>query len=104
MRDHGNGFYELIIVAGPFNTPTVINSTSRALDADGVERDIEAYATGDLWIEHPENKDTWKIYGRTDDQIMHSTGEKVSIYKHNPEQQGLQFYVVRQIQDRLNRS
>jgi hypothetical protein len=37
-----------------------------------------AYSTNDLMIRHPTNKSLWKMYGRTDDQIMHSTGEKVS--------------------------
>lgn len=35
------------------------------------------YATRDLIVQHPEKPGLWKIYGRIDDQIMHSTGEKV---------------------------
>ncbi len=37
----------------------------------------EAYATKDLFIPHPNKPGMWKIYGRADDQIMLSTGEKV---------------------------
>jgi hypothetical protein len=73
MRHVYDDFYELVIVAGPFNVPSILNTTS-----DGVE----AYATSDLFIQHPHRKDTWKIYGRADDQIMHSTGEKVGMTFH----------------------
>lgn len=84
MRHHYDEYYEVVVVSGPFNTPSVVNTTSRGLDADGVERDLDAYATGDLWVEHPERKGTWRIYGRTDDQIMHSTGEKVGVHLSFP--------------------
>jgi non-ribosomal peptide synthetase component E (peptide arylation enzyme) len=40
---------------------------------------VDAYATSDLLVPHPIKKGYWKVYGRTDDQIMLSTGEKVSI-------------------------
>ncbi|KAL0958751.1 hypothetical protein HGRIS_014075 [Hohenbuehelia grisea] len=40
--------------------------------------DESAYDTNDLIIRHPTNRDLWKIYGRADDQIMHSTGEKTN--------------------------
>jgi hypothetical protein len=36
-----------------------------------------AYAVGDLIVQHPTDPTRWKIYGRVDDQIMLSTGEKV---------------------------
>ncbi len=48
--------------------PSVFNTT-----IDGVP----AYATGDLLTPHPTKPHFWKIFGRVDDQIMHSTGEKV---------------------------
>jgi hypothetical protein len=41
---------------------------------------VEAYATSDLLIPHPTKEGYWKVFGRTDDQIMLSTGEKVSLY------------------------
>ena len=37
----------------------------------------DAYATSDLVVPHPTKKGYYKIVGRSDDQIMHSTGEKV---------------------------
>ena len=40
---------------------------------------IDAYATSDLVTPHPTKKGLYKIVGRTDDQIMHSTGEKVTV-------------------------
>lgn len=36
------------------------------------------YATGDLLQEHPLYKGLYKIYGRADEQIMLSTGEKTN--------------------------
>ena len=38
---------------------------------------VGAYATNDLLAPHPTQPGYWKIFGRADDQIMHSTGEKV---------------------------
>lgn len=40
--------------------------------------DLEVYETRDLLSPHPTRPGFWKVYGRSDDQIMHSTGEKVS--------------------------
>lgn len=39
---------------------------------------MDAYATSDLLAPHPSKPGYWKVYGRVDDQIMHSTGEKAS--------------------------
>lgn len=36
-----------------------------------------AYATSDLFMLHPTKPGYWKIFARTDEQIMLSTGEKV---------------------------
>lgn len=38
---------------------------------------MRAYATNDLMEEHPRDPRLFKIYGRADDQIILSTGEKV---------------------------
>lgn len=38
----------------------------------------KAYETRDLLIRHPRDPDLWKVYGRCDDQIMLSTGEKTN--------------------------
>src|SRR5712672_1000355 len=37
-----------------------------------------AYATSDLLEPHPTKPGLWKIFGRKDDQIMLSTGEKTN--------------------------
>ncbi|KAI5121945.1 hypothetical protein M0805_002017 [Coniferiporia weirii] len=67
--DNGNNEYEAVILATETFRPNVINTT-----VDGQE----AYATSDLVTPHPTKKGYWKIVGRTDDQIMHSTGEKTN--------------------------
>ena len=54
--------------------PSVVNTR-----VDGVD----AYATSDLFEPHPDaakrarGRGLWRLIGRVDDQIMHSTGEKV---------------------------
>lgn len=40
---------------------------------------LDVFASKDLLVPHPTKRGFWKIYGRTDDQIMHSTGEKVGV-------------------------
>lgn len=52
------------------NTPAVTNTR--------VDNKL-AYDTNDLLQRHPINSRLYRIYGRADDQIMHSTGEKVRI-------------------------
>lgn len=37
----------------------------------------DAYSTSDLLEPHPTKEGFWRVFGRVDDQIMHSTGEKV---------------------------
>ena len=49
--------------------PNVINTT-----IDGVD----GFLINDLLSTHPTRKGFWKIVGRADDQIMHSTGEKTN--------------------------
>ena len=49
--------------------PNVANTTVNGIDG---------YATSDVLEQHPTKEGLWRILGRTDDQIMHSTGEKVS--------------------------
>ena len=36
-----------------------------------------SYGSRDLLVPHPTLGGFWKFYGRVDDQIVHSTGEKV---------------------------
>lgn len=61
--------YRMFIKKSAFNTPSVLNS-----EVDG----IRAFDTKDLVELHPSNPKLWKAYGRADDQIMHSTGEKTN--------------------------
>ena len=49
-------------------SPNVFNSTY-----DG----RAAYATSDLLQQHPTKPHLFRVYGRADDQLMLSTGEKV---------------------------
>ncbi|THH03024.1 hypothetical protein EW145_g6597 [Phellinidium pouzarii] len=69
FEDHGNNEYEIILIASGTFRPTNINTTVNGR---------EAYATSDLLSPHPTKKGYWKVIGRTDDQIMHSTGEKTN--------------------------
>ncbi|KAF8878948.1 putative aminoadipate reductase [Infundibulicybe gibba] len=38
--------------------------------------DVKGYATSDLWEQHPTKDYLWKIVGRIDDVVVHSSGEK----------------------------
>ncbi|KAK0492930.1 NRPS-like enzyme [Armillaria luteobubalina] len=64
-----DGIYRMFIKKSALNTPSVLNS-----EIDG----IRAFDTKDLVKLHPTNPKLWKAYGRADDQIMHSTGEKTN--------------------------
>ncbi|EIW79995.1 acetyl-CoA synthetase-like protein [Coniophora puteana RWD-64-598 SS2] len=66
---YGNNSFELLIVPNEFSEPHVLNTKSNG---------IQAYATSDLITPHPTRPGLWKVFGRTDDQIMHSTGEKTN--------------------------
>ncbi|KAJ7449028.1 hypothetical protein B0H11DRAFT_2079248 [Mycena galericulata] len=68
MVPHGNNTFELVMVSNTFNRPAVINTQVGGIDA---------YATSDLLAPHPTKPGYWRVFGRTDDQIMHNTGEKV---------------------------
>ncbi|KAH9912112.1 acetyl-CoA synthetase-like protein [Fomitopsis serialis] len=62
-----NNEYEVIIVENELLRPNVVNTKVNGVDA---------YATSDLVAPHPTQEGLYKVVGRTDDQIMHSTGEK----------------------------
>ncbi|KAI0784440.1 male sterility protein-domain-containing protein, partial [Abortiporus biennis] len=65
-----DGTFELIILqSGDRSIPRVYNHKVNGEDA---------YATSDLFVRHPTKPNLWKIYGRTDDQIMLSSGEKTN--------------------------
>ncbi|KAF8956587.1 acetyl-CoA synthetase-like protein [Flammula alnicola] len=38
--------------------------------------DVKGYASSDLWVQHPTKPYFWKIVGRKDDVIVHTSGEK----------------------------
>ncbi|KAG6824420.1 hypothetical protein H0H92_006932 [Tricholoma furcatifolium] len=63
--DQGDGTFECQVLACETHRPMVFNLT-----------DVEGYATSDLWVPHPTKKNLWKIVGRMDDVIIHSSGEK----------------------------
>ncbi|KAI0091717.1 hypothetical protein BDY19DRAFT_904330 [Irpex rosettiformis] len=65
--DEGNA--ELWLVSHSLQKPNVINVKANGEDA---------YATNDVFTPHPTKPGFWKIFGRKDDQIMHSTGEKTN--------------------------
>ncbi|KAI0743094.1 acetyl-CoA synthetase-like protein [Daedaleopsis nitida] len=68
------GVFELVLL----DSPTI------SLNAYNTEVDGRpAYATSDLMLEYPTNPRYMKIYGRADDQIILSTGEK-AIMKRDP--------------------
>ncbi|KAJ7618755.1 male sterility protein-domain-containing protein [Roridomyces roridus] len=61
--------HRLIVKKCATHHPAVLNTF-----VDGVP----ALDTNDLLVRHPTNEKLWKVYGRQDDQIMHSTGEKTN--------------------------
>ncbi|KAF8997177.1 hypothetical protein BDQ17DRAFT_887302 [Cyathus striatus] len=68
MADAKN-VYRLVVKTNSIKTLAVSNTT---ID------NIPAYDTNDLMIRHPTNPLLWKVIGREDDQIIHSTGEKTN--------------------------
>ncbi|KAF7302847.1 Acetyl-CoA synthetase-like protein [Mycena kentingensis (nom. inval.)] len=65
----GLDVYHLIMKSCPTHTPSVLNT-----EVDGVP----AFDTKDLLFRCPKNPNLWKVFGRQDDQIMHSNGEKTN--------------------------
>jgi non-ribosomal peptide synthetase component F len=68
--DYGNDTYELVVVKSATHSPRLFNTKWNGTDA---------YATGDLLVPHPTKDGFWKVFGRADDQIVLSNGEKVSV-------------------------
>ncbi|KAJ8690362.1 hypothetical protein PTI98_011791 [Pleurotus ostreatus] len=66
---NGFGQYELVILPNPYQIPSVINGQLGGQDA---------YYTSDLFVAHPIKPGYYKVFGRADDQLMHSTGEKTN--------------------------
>ncbi|KAJ7803408.1 hypothetical protein B0H14DRAFT_2463681 [Mycena olivaceomarginata] len=63
------GVYQVYVKKCATHTPAVLDTI-----IDGVP----AFNTKDLILRHPTNPNLWKIFGRQDDQIMHSNGEKTN--------------------------
>ncbi|KAJ6545363.1 hypothetical protein B0H19DRAFT_1266811 [Mycena capillaripes] len=63
------GVYQVYFKKCATHTPAILDSV-----IDGVP----ALNTKDLISRHPSNPNLWKIFGRQDDQIMHSNGEKTN--------------------------
>jgi hypothetical protein len=53
------------------------------------------YATSDLIIPHPTKAGLWRVFGRADDQIMLSTGEKVRDISNSSHRPGAYAYYHR---------
>ncbi|KAF9060301.1 acetyl-CoA synthetase-like protein [Rhodocollybia butyracea] len=53
----------------------LLNSDTFRVAVDNLQ-DVSGYATSDLWTPHPTKPGLWKIVGRADDVIIHSSGEK----------------------------
>ncbi|KAG6877487.1 putative NRPS-like protein biosynthetic cluster [Termitomyces sp. T32_za158] len=60
----GDGTFELQLISHK-DHKTMVNNLP----------DIPGYATSDLWRPHPTKNGLWKIVGRIDDVIVHSSGE-----------------------------
>ncbi|KAK0463111.1 uncharacterized protein EV420DRAFT_1618923 [Desarmillaria tabescens] len=68
--------YRLVFKTTPTHQPAILNT-----EIDGVP----ALDTNDLIARHPTNPELWRVHGRGDDQIMHSSGEKAKdILNKNP--------------------
>lgn len=68
MQDTGDGLYEMVIPRLPDGR-----------DFQGIFHtfpDHDVYRTNDLYTRHPQNPHLWKFYGRQDDVIVLSNGEK----------------------------
>ncbi|KAJ7754149.1 hypothetical protein DFH07DRAFT_743950, partial [Mycena maculata] len=61
----GDGTFECQLLTSEAHVPMVENLS-----------DVRGYATSDLCINHPEKKHLWRIIGRVDDTIIHTSGEK----------------------------
>ncbi|KAJ7610402.1 hypothetical protein FB45DRAFT_942407 [Roridomyces roridus] len=61
----GDGTFECQVIATEKHVPLVLNLP-----------DVKGYATSDLCVNHPTKKELWRIVGRLDDTIVHSSGEK----------------------------
>ncbi|KAJ7629663.1 hypothetical protein DFH06DRAFT_1225067 [Mycena polygramma] len=61
----GEGVFECQLLTSDTYQPSVENLN-----------DVKGYATSDLWVNHPEKTHLWKLIGRINDVIVHSSGKK----------------------------
>ncbi|KAH9903318.1 acetyl-CoA synthetase-like protein [Cubamyces lactineus] len=66
---HDDNKYEVVVLSDPNLSLPVINMKYEGRDA---------YATGDLAVPHETLPGFWAVYGRTDEQIVLSNGEKTN--------------------------
>ncbi|KAF9258553.1 acetyl-CoA synthetase-like protein [Marasmius fiardii PR-910] len=66
---HGDDTYEVVLMASANYIPHLTNVT-----IDGVD----GYSNSDLVVPHPTKRGFWKLHGRCDDQILHSSGKKTN--------------------------
>ncbi|THG97397.1 hypothetical protein EW026_g4592 [Hermanssonia centrifuga] len=64
-----NGNVRLVILPCQYQVPAVMNHSVSG---------VGAYDTNDVLSPHTKKPGYWKVYGRADDQIMHSNGEKTN--------------------------
>ncbi|KAF7325059.1 NRPS-like enzyme [Mycena kentingensis (nom. inval.)] len=69
-----DGVFQLHFKKCSTHTPAVLESNSSFPILDGVV----SFDTKDLIQQHPTNPRLWKVFGRRDDQIVHSNGEKTN--------------------------
>ncbi|TBU32715.1 acetyl-CoA synthetase-like protein [Dichomitus squalens] len=85
LVDAGEGRYELIVISDPEIPLPIVNTKFDGKDA---------YATNDILERHPTRPNFYRYYGRLDDQIILSNGEKTnpgpleSIISEDPHVQG----------------
>ncbi|KAJ7153064.1 putative aminoadipate reductase [Mycena crocata] len=61
----GDGTFECQVLSSDKHTTSLENL-----------KDVRGYATSDLWVNHPTKPHLWKMVGRIDDVIVHTSGEK----------------------------
>ncbi|TFK37074.1 hypothetical protein BDQ12DRAFT_221196 [Crucibulum laeve] len=66
---YDENMFQVLFLECPTHTPNVLN-----VDYKG----MRAFDSRDLVERHPTNPDLWRIFGRCDEQIIHSTGEKTN--------------------------
>ncbi|KAF9255316.1 acetyl-CoA synthetase-like protein [Marasmius fiardii PR-910] len=65
----GDGTFEVVVTPSTSCIPAMTN-----VNIDGVD----SYSTSDLVVPHPTKPGFWKLHGRSDDQIVHTSGEKTN--------------------------